>query len=92
MNTKIQIDYLHDQLWRVVELLQRVNMLADIDREGFNANNTQCNHIKEVIQQMNNGNKQALYEAQALAKEYQGIFSGDENQEEQTECDTQADT
>ncbi len=73
-----QIDHIHDQLWKVFELLQRVNMLCDIDEAEFMANNIRCNRIKEAIQELHNDNKSSFDEAKALMAEYEGIFSDGE--------------
>ncbi len=72
--SKTQIDMLHDQLWEIVEFLQRINMIADIDEQEFKQNNARCKHIKEVIQGMNNENKASIYEAKALVAEYLDIL------------------
>ena len=79
---KIQIDLLHDKLWRVLELLQRVNILGDVDQQQFQENNARCMHIKEVIHGLYECNKRSLYEARGLVAEYLGIFSDDELEDE----------
>ena len=69
---------LANKLWKVLELLQRVNTLVDIDEEDFLANNLRCKIIKEVSHRLNEGDNEALVEARELAAEYQGIFSDEE--------------
>ncbi len=70
--------HLIDSLWNVLELLQRVNMLADIDEGEFEENNRQCNHIKALIKLLNEGDIEALAESQDLAEHYLGIFSDED--------------
>ncbi len=70
-----------DKLWRVLELLQRVNMLCDIDHEQFKENNARCKRIKEVIQGLNDDCEGALYQAKTLEAEYMGIFSDEDSAE-----------
>ncbi len=74
--------YLHQKLWKVLELLQRVNMLCDIDEEEFNANNARCIRIKDVINALDNENKNSLNEAKALLAEYLDIFSDEKTQDQ----------
>ncbi len=76
MAWKERVDLI-DRLWKVVELLQRVNMLADVDEEEFRENNRQCNYIKAVIVRLNQENSNVLPEARELAEEYLGIFPED---------------
>ena len=73
MNSKERY-MLADKLWRVLELLQRVNLLADIDEEDFMDNKARCLKIREVIDRLNEGVLGAINDARVLASEYQGIF------------------
>ena len=65
---------LANKLWRVLEMLQRVNILVDLDEEDFNDNNIKCKQIREITQRLNDGIIGALDEAQELAAKYDGIF------------------
>ncbi len=70
--------HLIDSLWSVLELLQRVNMLGDVDREEFVENNRQCNNIKAMIRLLNQGDVGVLEEARELVEEYLGTPSEEE--------------
>ena len=70
----LEVKRLHNELWRVLELLQRVNMLGDVDEEEFRANNERCKHIKAAISDLYEDKADALNNARALAAEYEGIF------------------
>ena len=66
---------LANKLWRVLEMLQRVNILVDLDEEDFNDNNIKCKQIREITQRLNDGIFGALDEELELAAKYAGIFS-----------------
>ncbi len=76
--SKTQITILADHLWRALELMQRVNMLTEVDREEFEENNLRCNRIKSVLHSLNEADSRSIKEARKLAAEYLNIFSDDE--------------